>query len=201
MNPTTEEIKEITKEYKTQISVPKTKPLKQFFVCPIGIIGAGKTTVLKPLSKKLSLVRVSGDEVRKLLQERGFGYDEAWGIGQAVVEEFAENGYSIAHDADCVSKRTQDNLKALASKTGAEIFWIHINPPERFILDKLGSLKPNWLGTAEEMVENYNQRKPFHENLDFDFTYVFDTSKDNLDKQIEEAKDIILSKVSSHSNQ
>jgi len=199
MNPTAEEIEEIIKEYKSQIRIPGKKLAKQIFLCPVGLTGAGKTTVLKLLSEKLNLVRISGDEIRKILKERGFGYDTTWKIGQTIIKEYARNGYSIAHDADCATQRTQDSVKKIAQEIGATIMWIHINPPESFILNKLSNLEPNWLGTAEARVKNYHQRKPLHENLDMNFTYTFDTSKDNLDEQIEEATNIILSKINSNS--
>ncbi|MDE1944098.1 MAG: hypothetical protein KGH97_01205 [Patescibacteria group bacterium] len=47
---------------------------RQVFLAPVGRVGAGKTTVVKPLAERLGLVRISSDEIRKLLKERGLGY-------------------------------------------------------------------------------------------------------------------------------
>ena len=71
-----------------------------------------------------------------------------------------------------------------------------INPPEEFILNKLRNHKPTWLfKNADEAIKNYEARKPLHQNLDFDFAYTFDTSKPDLDEQIEEATKIINSRI------
>ena len=82
-------ISEIVEIYKPQIKIPKIKPEKQFFLCPVGLIGSGKTTVLNLLSERLSLVKISGDEIRKILKDRGYGYDLTWNIGKVLIQEFA----------------------------------------------------------------------------------------------------------------
>ncbi|MBU4480038.1 hypothetical protein KKG48_01160, partial [Patescibacteria group bacterium] len=58
-------IEEVEIIFKSQIKIPKNKPKKQIFFCPVGLVGAGKTTVTKPISKKLGLLRISSDELRK----------------------------------------------------------------------------------------------------------------------------------------
>lgn len=67
--------KQIIKKYEETLEIPDTKPEKQIMVCPVGVVASGKTTVIKPLSKKLSLLRISTDEIRKLLKENGYSYD------------------------------------------------------------------------------------------------------------------------------
>ena len=179
-------IGEIIEAYKPLIHVPKSRPEKQFFLCPVGLVGSGKTTVLKPLSEKLFLVRISGDEIREILKEHGYDYELTWEIGQKLVREFVKQGYSIAHDTDCATLRTQEYLIKLAQEVGAKIIWIHVNPPEEFIIDKLKNFKHTWLfRDASEAIENYMARKPLHENLSMQFTYTFDTSKANLAEQVE----------------
>ncbi len=182
-----EVIDEIIEAYKPQIQIPESKPEKQFFLCPVGLVGAGKTTVLKPLSEKLNLVRISGDEIRKILKEHGYGYDLTWEIGQKIVTELVRQGYSIAHDTDCATPRTQEYLAKLAQEVVAKIIWIHINPPEEFIINKLKNFKHTWLfKNGGEAIENYLSRKPLHENLSMPFAYTFDTSRGDLNEQIEE---------------
>ncbi len=187
MKSNDEVTEEIIEAYRPQIKVPEHKPEKQFFLCPVGLVGSGKTTVLKPLAEKLNLVRISGDEIRQLLKERGYGYELTWEIGQKLAGEFVRRGYSIAHDTDCATPRTQEYLKQLAEEVGAKMIWIHINPPEEFIINKLRNFKHTWLfKNGDEAVENYLARKPLHKNLSILFTYTFDTSRNDLDKQIEE---------------
>ena len=184
-------IQEFTDKYENQIVAPNKKPRNQFILCPIGLVGAGKTTVVKPLSDKLGLVRISGDEIRELLKEKGHRYDKVQDIATIVAEKYLDEGYSVCSDNDCVTEKTQTILNSLKEKYDLKLVWIHINPPEEFIINKLSNLKPDWLGTAEQMIENYYQRKPLHEHLNFPFVYTFDTSRDNLSNQIEEAAEIV----------
>ncbi|KKT81208.1 MAG: hypothetical protein A2838_00870 [Candidatus Zambryskibacteria bacterium RIFCSPHIGHO2_01_FULL_46_25] len=181
----------LAEQYHKQISIPLDKPKHQFILCPVGLVGAGKTTVVKPLSEQLSLIRISGDDIRKLLKNAGHNYDKVQDISTIVTTKYLDQGYSICNDNDCVTEKTQKIMVDHAKKYGLKIVWIHINPPEEFILNKLSNLKPNWLGTAEQMIENYYQRKPLHENLNFPFVYTFDTSKADLSRQIDEATKII----------
>ena len=172
--------------------IPDEKPQHQYILCPVGLVGAGKTTVVKPLSETLDLVRISGDEIRKCFKDKGYGYDRFKELAFEITQSFLGQGYSIAIDSDCVTEDTIQKINDSKEKYGIKDVWIHINPPEEFIINKLSNLKPNWLGTAEQMVKNYYQRKPLHEDLShFSFIYTFDTSRDDLDKQLKEAGGII----------
>ena len=183
----------IKRLYLQQIIVPLSKPAVQYLLCPIGLVGAGKTTVVKPLSEKLDLVRVSGDEIRKLFKEQGYDYSKVYDLTFELVNHFLANGYSVCIDSDCAGKIEQ--LEEVSQKQKLKLVWIHINPPESFILNKLSKLKPNWLGTAEEMVANYHERKSIHQDLDLDFTVVFDTSRSDIQEQIESSIPTIKHRV------
>lgn len=180
---------EVYSEYTNAIRLPKEKPIVQYLLCPIGLVGAGKTTVVTPLSEKLSLARVSNDEIRKLFHDRGYGYERVRDVAFAIITGLVKQGYSVCVDSDCASK--VDFIKEEAVELNLKVVWIHINPPEEFIIHKLSHLEPNWLGTGEEMVANYFERKPLHKHFDLDFTYTFDTSRADLEKQIEESVPVI----------
>ncbi len=157
-----------------------------------GVVGSGKTTVIKPLSKKLSLLRISTDEIRKLLKENGYGYESVKDMAYGLAEKYLSLGFSIAVDGDCNSEEAQKRIKELKEKYGFVIFWVHINPPEEFIINKLKNYNHTWLFTdANQAIENYKSSKVRHTNLDFPFAYTFDTSRDDLAKQIDEAVSII----------
>ena len=127
------EMKKIISLYEKTLNIPKKKAKKQFLVCPIGLVGAGKTTVVKPLSEKMSLLRVSSDEIRELLKERGFNYGRVKEMAANIVKKYTQKGFSIAIDADCVTKDSQEYINKIANQAKIKIFWIHINPPEEFI--------------------------------------------------------------------
>jgi shikimate kinase len=179
--------------YLQQIIVPARKPSKQYLLCPIGLVGAGKTTVVKPLAEKLSLVRISGDEIRRLFKGSGYGYEKVYDLAFELIRQFLSEGYSVCIDSDCAGKIEQIEKEVLSKSL--LLIWIHINPPESFIINKLSNLTPNWLGTAEEMVTNYYERKPLHEDIALDYTVVFDTSLSDIQEQIESSVSVIEKKV------
>ncbi len=191
-NLSDEEAERIMGEYEKQLDIPKNKPAKLIMLCPIGLVGSGKTTVIKPLSEKLSLLRISTDEIRKILKENSYDYNRVEELAIKLSEKYIRQGYSIAIDADCISERLQKYINELKGEYGSKLFWIHINPPEKFIINKLKNYKHTWLfKNSKQAIENYKQRKSLHRSLKFPFIYEFDTSKSNLNKQIEEASKII----------
>lgn len=182
------EQKRISEQYEKSLEIPKTRPKKQIMVCPIGVVGSGKTTVIKPLSKKLSLLRISTDEIRKLLKENGYGYDSVKDLAYNLADKYLGKGFSIATDGDCNSEEVQKKIKNLQEKYKIRVFWIHINPPKDFIINKLKNYKHTWLfKNAEQAIRNYKSSKTEHKSLNFPFIYTFNTSREDLDKQVKEA--------------
>lgn len=169
----------------------------RIFLCPIGQVGAGKTTVIKPLAKELNLLRVSTDEFRKLSRENGVTLEKATNEYMIpLMKEYAEQGFGIAVDADCADLEKRRRIEEIVAKTEFKVFYVNINPPEEFILNKLRNFKHTWLfRDGDHAVANYYARKSLHENLDIDFTYTFDTSREDLDNQIHEAARIIKQKI------
>ncbi len=184
--------------YEQTLIIPEKKCDHQFLLCAIGLIGAGKTTVLKPLCEKLGVVRMCTDDIRKLLKENGFGYDTAQEINVTLVRKYLGLGYSVAIDGDSIREESQKLIEETRVLYGVKVVWIHINPPEAFIVNKLTNFKHSWLfRDAEHALSNYYNRKPLHEHLSMPFLYTFDTSKSNLADQIEEASQIIEQYVQS----
>lgn len=191
---------EALKRYEETLEIPPRKLKRQIIVCPIGTVGSGKTSVIKPLSKKLSLLRISNDDIRKLLKENGCGYDSVRKLAYRLALKYIAKGFSIAIDGDCNSREAQRHMQELRRKYGIKVFWLHINPPEAFIIHKLKNYKHTWLfKDADEAIRNYYSSKATHENLNFPFVYVFDPSRDDLNKQIEEAATVIKKGI--HSKQ
>lgn len=195
-----EDLLRVRQEYQKRLVLPPNDkvPAKQFFFCPVGLVGAGKTTVVKPLSEILSLVRISSDEIRKILKEREVGYGQLMEIVQPLAEELVLRGFSIAFDADCGNPKTKDMILKLAEKMGAKVFWIHINPPEDFILNKLRMHNHSLLfKNGEEAVENYylQKQKRMEENTRFNFLTSIDTSKPDLADQIKHVASLITKEL------
>ncbi len=182
---------DIASEYEKQLIIPASKTAKQFIVCPVGLIGVGKTTVMKPLCERLSLIRISTDDIRKLLHDRGLGYESLPEIVIPLCQKYIDLGYSLGIDADCSGKTAIKVLEDLEKKRPIPVYWIHIIAPEEIILERLRS-RSSWLfKDGEEAVKNYMERKPLHENLTMPFVYTFDTSRGDVQVQVEEAAQII----------
>src|SRR3989344_5277357 len=128
---------EIRRFYKSKIKLPAEKPDRQFMLCPVGTVGAGKTTVVKPLSEKLNLVRISTDELREIMKNRGFNYERVRDISFEILKEFIEGGYSVVLDGNCGTPGGINKIKWLEENYQIKSVWILINPPEEFIINKL----------------------------------------------------------------
>lgn len=195
-NLSDKEMKRLLLLYERSLKIPGTKQDKQILLCPVGIVGSGKTTVLKPLSKKLSLLRISTDEIRGLLKEQGYNYIRAREIAFNFIKKYAQHGYSIAIDADCINPDKRKKIEKLAKEIKAKVIWVHINPPEKFIINKLKKFKHTWLfKDSQDAIQNYFVRKILHKNLNFPFLYTFDTSRSDLNKQIDSAINIIKKEI------
>ena len=180
---------EIYLEYRGSIKTPEEKPARQFVLCPVGLVGSGKSSVIKPLAEKLSLVRISSDEIRWRLKEKGFNYDRTKELTHRMAQEFIENGYSLALDMNCGSPNSKKSIAEFKEKYNIKILWVHINPPEDFIIHKLKMYPHSWLfENGEQAVDAYFKYKQAYGDFgSIDFIYTFDTSRDDLSQQIENA--------------
>ena len=89
----------------------------------VGIPGSGKTTVLKALSKKASILRISPDEIREEIsgsaEDQSVNH-EAWEIAYSRVKEALQANKSIVVDATHTEAyRRPGNIKMYRSY-GAE---------------------------------------------------------------------------------
>ena len=178
----------IVKQYISFIDVPRKNIKQKLILCPVGLVGAGKTTVLKPISKILNLVRISSDEIRGILKQEGFNFIRTIEIAKIVTMKFINEGYNIALDGDSIAPEIQQQFNEIGRQRKLKVIWIHIKSPEKFIINKLKNYKHTWLfKDAEDAIGNYKRRKPLHKKYlgAIDFYYKFDTSKDDLNLQIE----------------
>lgn len=181
-------LEEIELEYKKSLEIPKFNPVRQFFFCPVGLVGSGKTTITKALSEKFWLIRISSDELRKNLKENGYDYSSVKEIGFKIAREFSRKGFSIAFDMDCGNPAVKNFVEALAKKLQCEIIWVHVDTPEDHVFLKFKKYPPSWLADSPEtMIANYRAQKErrVKENTVFNYFFTFDTSQPNLNNQID----------------
>ncbi|MEK7612111.1 MAG: AAA family ATPase [Patescibacteria group bacterium] len=190
-------LEDIARDFKSQIFLPEQKLQKQAFFCPVGLVGSGKTTITKPISDSLGLVRISSDELRKILKENGYAYDPVKDIVFNIAGDFAKQKYSISFDMDCGNPEVKEFVDILVQKLKAEAFWVYVNTPEAYIFEKFRKHPPSWLSdNPETMINNYRiqKEKRLKENISFNFSFTFDASRPDLKDQINECIKLINAK-------
>ena len=178
----------VQKEYDQSLVIPKRKPIPQWMLMPVGLIGSGKTTVVKALAEHFGLIRISTDDIRKLIKERGYSYEGAREIADEIDKKYLPLGYSLAIDANTGSSfGLAHNKRTLEAFPQVKQIFIHINPPEEFIIRMLQQRDKNWLfENKEAAIEKYYSNKETFTLPNLPFVYTFDTSKEDFSKQLEE---------------
>jgi len=184
-----EVLDEVAREYEQSLDIPATKPAPQWMLMPVGLIGSGKTTITTLLSERLGLIRLCTDEVRKRLKARGYLHDNARHVTQALLEKYLNLGYSLAIDANTGSAvGLEHNQKSKRAFPQVRQIYIHIHPPETFILEHLQSESKTWLFTdARQAIEVFAKNKEKFTLPDLPFVYTFDPSRDDMPAQLDEA--------------
>lgn len=186
-------LEHIIEDYEKTLAFPENKPKTLFFLCPVGLAGAGKTTVMKKLCERLSLLRISNDEIREAIKDPKY-FELANKISQEVGIKYAKLGYSIGADGNSTSIWNNESFNKLLDSLHAKAIWIHINPPESFIVNKFKNLVYKDTGIYKDPEHALSELERSKQNVKTEgipFTYTFDTSKDDLDKQIENSIVII----------
>jgi hypothetical protein len=179
------DIEEIQKIYESTLEFPNVKPIPKFYLCPVGLVGSGKSTVMKLLCPKLSVLRIANDEVRKIIGNYDY-YHLAPKISSTIGPKYSQLGYSIGIDANASSLWGTEEFNQRMKDLNSRQIWIHINPPEVFI--KLKNYYHPWLYRDEaEAKENFEKSKQKINTDGIPFVYVFDPSRSDLNKQIDEA--------------
>ncbi len=185
------DIEQVIKDFEQTLVFPKEKPRPQFLLCPVGYVGSGKSTVMKPLCEMLSLLRVSNDEIRLLLGEHKYG-NETLQIAAEVIEKYARQGFSIGLDSNASTAFNSERFNRLISELDIQAVWILINPPEDYIVNKLSNYSHGTLfRNKEEALSSYQKSKELVKTDGIPFVYEFDPSRDDLEKQINEALSVI----------
>ena len=189
LNAPKEILEAVTKECEESLVIPPTKNKPQWMLMPVGLVGAGKTTVVKPLCEHLGLVRLSTDEVRQKLKEKGYSYEGCRDIIRELAIKYLNLGYSLALDANTGSKTGMEYNEKLAKDfPNVHQVFVHVNPPEEFIVSKLKDREKTWLfRDADHAIKSFYENKQNFSLPDLPFVYEFDPSRSDLAKQIDEA--------------
>ncbi len=178
----------IFKETEEELVFPDKKPDGVFFVAIVGLIGTGKTTIMKEISQRLGLLRICTDDVRWRLFRQGFNFERTREIAGKLAFKYADEGYSIGFDSDAAGAFVLKNIDNILLQVPGPIVWLHVTAPEEIILERLDESNTDREYRGEEAISHYHRRKALHENLTMPFLYEFDTSRDDLGVQLDEAE-------------
>lgn len=186
--------KEIADAYYGEVTGYDTakRHMPPFFIATIGLVGAGKTTVLKRLNQRLHVVRISSDELRERLYLVGIDMERSRYLALFVLKCAMRAGYSVILDADAVQKNVRDEISECESN-GVTVIWLRMDTPIQFIEQKLRNYRHTYLfKDADDAVATLHQRMLFHQKYSDEldvlpYVYRFDTSRNDLVRQVDEA--------------
>ncbi len=166
------------------------RPTKNYcLICPIGLIGSGKTTIVKKLARHFGLVRGSADEMRAYLNKLGYNTELAAEVMETVISRLIKQKIGVAIDADCARPEIIKGLLAKSKKYRIPLVWIKIEVSEKIILARLAVDNKKRKYRGPEAIENYFKRKPLHKNINLPFVYTFyNETPEKLKKQMVESK-------------
>lgn len=174
-------LQQVSQDYLERIKqqLPDKKAPQPFVIGIIGLIGSGKTTVAKLLTKKLAgTALVKSDSARFLLKEAGL----EWGENVREVlfntaQWLLRNDYSVIFDRDFIEEKKRKNTQKLVDELGAKFYIIRIKPNKDLSLKHLqkkwedlksGKIKQNFshfLAVMPGEKQGLFDRVPFHEQL------------------------------------
>lgn len=154
-------------------------PNKKLVICFSGIAGSGKTYIAKILEKKYKGVRVSSNEVRKILTEIDKDTDKDY-TTYNYLDWFFDN-YDFENNLIILDQgidRRYEHLFSMFGKEGFEIFIIRLETSrktyERRIIKKIGRLDDNYLSRGDDWRRQF---KEFGEKVKADI--IIENEKDN----------------------
>lgn len=175
----------IVHEYCTSLVLPRKQT--PWLLCSIGLVGVGKSTVMKRLCETFGLVRLVNDDVRVLLRTRGFNLTRASEVAFQVLLGLVADGYAVGVDADCVSKQLV--IPAYVKEENIPVIWVHVTASEEVIMARLheDNIARGYRGP--QAIADYYRRKPLHEkSLLVTPAYTFRTDLENTEEQFYKAE-------------
>jgi len=178
--------------YAKSLKIPSQK-IGPIIVCPVRPVGAGKSTVMKLLCPKLKLIRIDLDGLRKLLKKEGMSYDRVHQMAIKLTDQYLAHDYGVGLDGNGGRKEIQKEIKQLAKKYKSKIFWLHIKPPQSYIINKLKNYHHTWLfKDAKQAIHNYQSTKNNYVDGRLPYLSTIDPSKPTIKKQIDKTVKLII---------
>lgn len=188
-----EVLEEVAREYEQTLVIPDKKPSPQWMLLPVGLIGSGKTTTMKPLAEHFGLVRICTDDLRERLKLRGYGFAGTREVAHELTKKYLGLGYSLAIDANAGGKTGLEyNRKVKEVFPQVRQVFIHINTPEEVIITQLKNRKHSLIfRDAAHAIERHHFHKNNFTLPDIPFVYTFNPAQGDFPKQLEQCIEAI----------
>lgn len=150
--------------------MPENLVRRLIIIAMMGVVGSGKTYVAKILAKRLKLLHIRADELRVKQREKGRKRVETriFALVKKPLEKALKRNRSVILDADFRYQDRQKELKAIAKRWKARLYFIYVSAPERLILKRLGThhyTKNDLFQGAEEAIKIYYTRRKWHNKI------------------------------------
>lgn len=180
-------VREAGEMYRGRLSLPPMLSGAQFFICPMGPPGAGKSAIMEPLAAHYHMAIISSAGVRAVLKDIGVDFRSVHEVVAYVANALAHQGYRIAFDMDCSQAETQQMIRRVARGVGARAVFIKITAPESVQYQRFRMKPPRWFTwSARRTPETIAQDAHTHTH-EVHFACTIDTAdRLSLERQIAE---------------
>ena len=151
------------------------------FIAVSGLPGTGKSYFCNQLAKRLPLVILESDALRKVLfSSPSYSPQESSRLFQTIhllIERLLKKGVSLILDATNLSERYRERLYNIADRLGAKLILVRVEAPPQVVYERLKSRPGNPQDKSDADWEVYQKMKPSVQHIRRNH-YAVDTSRD-----------------------
>ncbi|MBI4134825.1 MAG: AAA family ATPase [Candidatus Sungbacteria bacterium] len=120
--------KEVIAEYSflAALRFPRRKTKRPVVVAMIGLVGFGKNTVARVLSREIGAVVIEGDAIRVALRKTKSRYEAARRIAEHAAIETIQRGSNVVIDSDFADSVKRREIEKVARGVGARVVFVRV---------------------------------------------------------------------------
>jgi len=161
-----------------QLPEPVAEPM---FIAVSGLPGTGKSYFCNQLAKRLPLVILESDALRKVLfSSPSYSPQESSHLFRAVhllIERLLKRGVSLILDATNLSERYREYLYSIADHLGVKLVLVRVEAPPQIVYERLKSRQGNSQDKSDADWTVYQKMKSSVQHIRRNH-YAVDTSRD-----------------------
>lgn len=106
------------------LKVVSRKTKNPVVIAIVGLVGSGKTSVVRELAKLLPVTVIEGDDIRVHLRKQNERYEGARKIAENAMLKVIEQGGNVVLDSDHIDQKKRASLREKVKQTGAKLIFI-----------------------------------------------------------------------------